>query len=201
MQIVSGNNLYHQWFCDDLIISNFRPVTAESLNNLDFNTAELIQVNWFYNIIKIQNSFYLIGFINSGEKIRKIKLPENCDCPDTIVVGNDYILLIVNKKSHKIWVYNLEDWSEYKCVSLTVEGALEKSSEKKKKLENLITNVSLFNDSLLYLTETGNIYCGLLPSYIDTTHCMGKVIDIQCGYEHFMLLTDAGYVYTWGNGR
>ncbi|KAJ0181444.1 hypothetical protein K1T71_003529 [Dendrolimus kikuchii] len=200
MQIVAGNNLNHQWFYDDLIISEFRVITAESLCNLHYSSAELLQINWFYNIVKIQSCFYLIGFVNSEETVRKIKLPDNCDSSNVIVLGNDYKLIVVDKSLCKIWVYNLEDETECKCISLKIE-APEECSVKKKKLEDHICKVSLLNDSILYLTEAGSVYCGLLPCYVDTTHCVGKVIDVQCGYEHFILLTDTGLIYTWGNGR
>ena len=67
----------------------------------------------------------------------------------------------------------------------------------------------------LFLTDTGNVYsCGYnsagqlgignniiknTPTVISNTYFSGKVINIYCGYEHSLFLTDTGNLYGCGS--
>ncbi|CAK1548743.1 unnamed protein product [Leptosia nina] len=68
-------------------------------------------------------------------------------------------------------------------------------------MKSSIEKVIMTNDSCIYLTTAGDIFSGALPMHLDTSACLGKVVDVALGYEHKILLTDEGVVYTWGNGR
>lgn len=206
MYRVTGTNLFGQWLEEDHIISEFRQIRGHRNEyNFDINHAKLVQINWSYNIFQSGSDFYVTGDWNGKEnQIRKVDLPAECITADAesnlTMVGNDYSLLLVDKNANTIWSIDLEKEDSVKKINLTVEAPLENSSKRARR-ESQILKVVTTNNSCLSLTTDGRVYSGVLPSLLDTSHCMGKVIDIRCGYEHFMLLTDAGRVYTWGNAR
>lgn len=205
MYRASGANLFGQWLEDDRIISDFRLITGCSNSIINLNSATLVYLSWSYNIFRHDKAFYLTGNCYGKEnQVVKVDLPEECDTAEfdtnLTMVGNDYNLVIVDKESNTMWVMDLQKEKDTKKVILTIESSLE-NSIKRVRQESHILKVALTNNSCLCLTTDGRVYIGLLPSLLDTSHCVGKACDIRCGYEHFMLLTDAGNVYTWGNGR
>ncbi|XP_049887835.1 RCC1 domain-containing protein 1-like [Pectinophora gossypiella] len=208
MYLVAGSNLFGQWFCNDPIVSGFQDVNISEKITQKHDLAEvkISHLGWSYNILQTGNDFYLSGCWQGKEnQLVKIDLPEDCKVlldSSLTIVGNDYNLILVDKKKFSVWVINLEDENSVKKLSINVDTPLKRTSDsKRKRLEDHIIKVVATNNSCLYLTAEGSVYSGLLPSHLDTSHCEGKVCDIDCGYEHFILLTDAGKVYTWGNGR
>lgn len=200
---VAGSNLHGQWLCEDLIINEFRVFTAPKYEiGLGLSRCNLLQINWSYNVYQIDGTFYLSGYWDGKERqLIKIPLPTECiDSNEFKVVGNDYKIVLVGKSSNSLWVIDMKSKNEINKIIFNVEEPFEDTA-KKQKIDNSIIKAVILNDSCLYLTSHGNVYCGLLPSYVDTRQCKGKICDIQCGYEHFIILTDEGRVYTWGNGR
>ncbi|CAH2990349.1 unnamed protein product [Chilo suppressalis] len=207
MYRITGTNLFGQWLEDDHIISDFRSITrnCNNYNNFDIETAKLLQICWSYNIFQLGKDFFLTGHWNCKEnKVVKVELPKEyytsaCESNLTMV-GNDYNIILVDKKYNFLWIMDLQKKIGSRKINLTTEAPLENSS-KRMRSESNISKVALTNNSCLCLTSDGSVYNGLLPSLLDTSHCIGKVCDIRSGYEHFILLTDLGHVYTWGNGR
>lgn len=208
MYLVAGANLLGQWFSDNSLFTSFQPLAECNTNNLKFDLAEakLIDTTWSYNIFQIEDRFYVSGsWRGEDNSFLRVKLPEECERilePNTLMmVGNDYSLILVNVKTHIAWVIDLET-DEVKKLNIGIESpvATEHRSKKIKK-DNRIVKVVTKNNACLYLTSEGVVYTGILPTYLDTRQCIGKVCDVQVGYEHFMLLTDLGRIYTWGNGR
>lgn len=206
MYKVAGTNLFGQWLEEDRIISEFRQLGGNKNNyNFDINRSKLADINWSYNIFQCGSDFYVTGDWNGKENhLSKVDLPEECSSANAesnlAMVGNDYSLMLVDKKSNTMWSIDLQKENTVKKINLNVEAPLENSSKRARR-ESQILKVVTTNNSCLCLTVDGRVYSGVLPSLLDTSHCIGKVIDVRCGYEHFMLLTDAGRVYTWGNGR
>ncbi|XP_028033865.1 RCC1 and BTB domain-containing protein 2-like [Bombyx mandarina] len=195
---VAGSNLFNQWFDDLDFFSEFRKMSKAEDPNFDFRLANLIQINWSYNIFQLRKNLYLLGAFDGRKIAKKIDIPEECR-KSPLVAGNDYNLVIGHNNSSALWILNLED-NSIKNVYLDRELPLE-VSPKRNKTDNEIQKLAVNNFSCLYLTKGKNVYSGILPSYIDTSHCNGHIIDVVCGYEHYMLLTSTGYVYTWGDGR
>ncbi|CAG9782697.1 unnamed protein product [Diatraea saccharalis] len=206
MYRISGTNLFEQWLEEDHIISDFR-IISRTLENVNFDVqcAKLLQVNWSYNIFQIKYDFFLTGhWSGKGSKVLKVELPpeyNTCVSESNVtMVGNDYNIIFVDKKNNILWVMDLQNKNALKKINLNTELPLENSSKRLRR-DSQILKVVLTNNSCLCLTTDGKVYNGLLPSLLDTSHCIGKVCDVRSGYEHFILLTDAGRVYTWGNGR
>lgn len=203
MYYVTGSNLFGQWIAKENIIDGFRAVSETDEIDCLFceKNARLVYISWSYNIIQCNNEFYAIGAWNGLEnQCEKIALPEECMNSDLSLVGNDYRLVVVNRNTNTLWLINLEHENDVKKIKFDTEVPIEKEPKKLKKVDSIL-KVAACNDSFLFLTTEGVVYSGLLPSYVDTSHCIGRVVDVQCGYEHCILLTDAGEVYTWGNGR
>lgn len=195
--------MFGQWMTKENVIDGFRVVLEKHENDSMFceKNARLVYISWSYNIVQCENEFYAIGAWNGLEnQCQKIALPEECLRSNIFIVGNDYQLVVVNKSTNTLWSVNLEQQNDVKKIKLDTEVPIEKEPKKQKK-EGSILKVAACNDMFLFLTTEGRVYSGLLPSYVDTSHCRGTVIDVQCGYEHCILLTDVGEVYTWGNGR
>lgn len=201
---ITGSNLFGQWLCEDAVINKFRIFNAPKHDDsgISLNGASLVQINWSYNIFEIAGSFYITGAWG-GKEQQLIKLSLPAECTDLKVelnaVGNDYKLLLIGKNTDSIWAMDREK-RETKRIRFCAETPLEEIVKKQKIETNIIKSVFM-NDCCLHLTSDGNVYSGILPSYVDTRNCSGQVIDIRCGYEHFVLLTEEGRVYTWGNGR
>lgn len=198
MYYVAGSNLFGQWLGDKTIINNFCHISGDKINP----DAELVCVGWSYNIFKSGNKIFILGMWNGKDKqCEEIILPNEettIFSKDLVIGGNDYHITFLNKVSSSIHVLDLES-SEWKKTTLNAELPTETMSKKAK--HDNIFKLAVFNDTILYLNDKGNVYSGLLPSYIDTSHCEGKIVDVQCGYEHNLLLTNMGLVYSWGNGR
>lgn len=197
MYHVTGSNLFGQWMAKENIIDGFLDVSGKIY---DIN-SRIVHICWSYNIVQSNNEFYAIGAWNGLEnQCQQLILPDECKHSCLAIVGNDYRLVVVNKSTNTIWSISLEQQDDVKRIKLDTEVPFEKEPKKQKK-EDKILKVAACNDAFVFLTTDGVVYQGLLPSYVDTSHCTGKVVDVQCGYEHCILLTDTGDVYTWGNGR
>lgn len=200
---VTGSNLFGQWPHDNLIINKFHTITENNLlPGISAKMPNMLQINWSYNLIQIDKDFYLSGSWN-GENNKFIKIPLPSDNSflnnDITMVGNDKNYIIIGNNINTLWVGDFKFENGMKKININIEAPV--SSAKKLKKDIKITKAVLFNESCLYLTSLNILYNGILPSNVDVEHCKGKICDIQCGYEHFMLLTDIGAVYTWGNGR
>lgn len=207
MYIVTGANLFGQWFSwseDVSVFEKFEPISLDRDNNFDLKRAKFITSCWAYNIFEIDDTFFIVGAWNGKDNqlIRAPKLDEqkyNSKHSNLLIAGNDYILVFVEKITRSVWFYDLES-ADYKKVNF-IEEPIEENAVKKLRATDDIIKVAVTNNTFIYLSSEGNVYTGQLPSYLDTTHCVGKVCDVECGYEHYMLITDEGRVYTWGNGR
>lgn len=207
MYLVTGANLFGQWFpCsqDINIFEKFEALSIDIDDNIDLTRAKLVSCSWAYNIFEIDDTFYVAGAWH-GKDNQLVKAPifkePKHDSKDTniLIAGNDYMLVYVEKIERIVWFYNLE-FEEFKKVYF-VEEPLEEDTAKKLKATDDIIKVSVKNNNFIYLSSEGNVYIGQMPTYVDTRHCIGKVCDVECGYEHYMILTNEGRVYTWGNGR
>ncbi|KAJ8735078.1 hypothetical protein PYW08_014328 [Mythimna loreyi] len=201
---ITGSNVFGQWLCDDTVISEYRRFTATK-HDLGINLfhANLLQISWSYNIFEADSVFYITGAWDGKEyQLVRIPIPEECSDSNAElkVIGNDYKILLIGKNVNKLWVIDLKT-SKIKKIQFCIEEPHNHDIVKKQKKEISIIKAEINNESCIYLTSNGIVYCGLLPSYVDTSHCKGKVIDAKCGYEHFIILTEDGKVYTWGNGR
>nr|XP_026484515.1 RCC1 domain-containing protein 1 [Vanessa tameamea] len=207
MYIVTGANLFGQWFSWTKNISfydKFEIIHPEIESKFDFKKAKLITSCWSYNIFDIDNIFYIAGSWHGRDnQIVKIPVPEekkqSCKASGLLITGNDYMIILVEAVTRSIWFFDFET-EDFKKVKFNEEPILE-NAVKKSRLTDDVIKVAATNNTFIYLTSEGNVYTGQLPSYVDTHTCVGKACDIECGYEHYMLLTTEGRVYTWGNGR
>ncbi|XP_068617304.1 RCC1 domain-containing protein 1 isoform X2 [Battus philenor] len=133
--LVSGNNLFGQWFPQKRIIDKFE-ATSQYTNNNKTNDilqyATLVKICWSYNIFQRQQKIFTTGYCDD-EKFTQYVF-DNCqtDPADLLATG-------------------------------------------------------------------GDLFTEIPPNCVDTSHCKGKICDVVCGYGHYMLLTNAGFVYTWGS--
>lgn len=205
---VAGANVFGQWFAEENLFPSFHKVSISGANlKLNFSRIRLVDVNWAYNIFQIDNDYYVSGSWRGQEnQLIKAEFPEECkNVNETgiVVAGNDYELIFVSKKMRILWVMELEK-EEIKKFNFTSDIPPEPEPEnvvKKLRKEDVIVKTVTNNNTYLFLSSEGNVYSGVPPVQLDTRHCEGKVSDIQSGYEHCVLLTDQGRVYTWGNGR
>lgn len=205
MILVAGANVFGQWLMEPPKFPKFQVLSTGTKNDIkcDLKQAKLVHMNWSYNIFQKDKAFYLTGsWLGEENQIIKIDLPrETLNSEQSLqLLGNDYSLIIVNTITHAMWFIDLETPKKVKKVNIAIEKPLQDKTKRLKKDERII-KVEATNKTYLCLTADGNVYSGFLPSHVDTSHCEGKVCDVQCGYEHFILLTDIGRVYTWGNGR
>lgn len=204
---VAGANVFGQWFTEEHIFPNFLKVCLNKANvRLNFNKIKLVDANWAYNIFKMDSDHYICGSWRGQEnQLVKAEFPEECkngNQADIMVAGNDYELIFVSKSMQILWIMDLEgqDIKKHK-FSTDISPEPDPENVKKMRKEDVIVKIYTNNNTYLFLSSEGNVYSGAPPVQLDTRHCVGKVVDIQSGYEHCVLLTDQGKVYTWGNGR
>ncbi|XP_023934340.2 RCC1 domain-containing protein 1 [Bicyclus anynana] len=204
MYYVTGTNLYGQWIKDannKSLFESFQPLEKENEKDIDLTRAKLVTSCWSYNIFQIDDTFILVGAWK-GVDNQVIKVPNQSKTSkqsNFLIAGNDYMLILAEKVTRTIWFYDFKT-EQFKRVNITEQPILENEVKKLRTSDDIIKVVAT-NNVYIYLTSEGNVYTGSVPSYLDTRHCFGKVIDVECGYEHYLLLTDKGRVYTWGNGR
>ncbi|XP_038213834.1 RCC1 domain-containing protein 1 [Zerene cesonia] len=187
MYKVAGSNLFGQWLHKDCVFDHFRLIIN---NNIDSNSS-LACISWSYNLFQIKKDIYISGaFRGKEEQFVKLNLPEQLQDGHILITGNDYHLVIVNSVSNIMYILDLGT-DQYKEVKFV---------ESVNKDEISVVKVVATNTSCIYLTSAGDIYSGMLPILFDT--CLdGKVLDVVLGYEHYVLLTESGKIFTWGNGR
>lgn len=204
MYFVTGTNLYGQWCMNSNNKTLFNEFLLLDNNNdlkFDINRAKLLTSCWSYNIFLLNDTFYCVGAWK-GNDSQLVKVPGlwmASKRSNYLITGNDYMLIVAEKTFGTLWFYDFK-MEEFKRVKITELPILD-NEVKKPRGRNDIIKVAATNDMYIYLTSQGIVYTGVMPSYLDTRHCYGKVIDVECGHEHYMLLTDNGRVYTWGNGR
>lgn len=200
---ITGSNVFGQWLCDQTVFNEFRKFTANKHDlGIGLRKVNLVQINWSYNIFEADRVFYITGAWG-GKEQQFVKIPISEECSDSnvelSVIGNDYKILLIGKNVNKLWVVNLKN-NEIRKLQIFIEEPHDYIM-KKPKIDKSIIKAKICNESCIFLTSNGDVYIGILPSFVDTRHCKGKVIDVKCGYEHFIILTEEGRVYTWGNGR
>ncbi|XP_061720910.1 RCC1 domain-containing protein 1 [Cydia pomonella] len=200
MYMVSGANLHGQWFDAIPVLDAFQHVSIKDRDDdIDRTEFKLIHICWSYNLFQDKNKVYLAGSFNgNNKKLIMLTLPIKVVNNKFLFCGNDYSLFLFEKELHIMWVINLEDTDNVTKINMKTEIP---STIKRLKEDDAIVKVCSSNFNLISLTAGGTVYTGLLPGPIDVFNCIGKVCDVQCGYEHYLLLTDKGRVYSWGNGR
>ncbi|XP_048005793.1 RCC1 domain-containing protein 1-like [Leguminivora glycinivorella] len=204
MYIVCGSNLHGQWFHTNPVLNEFQQVSVKDCEysnyDIDINEIKFIHIGWSYNLLQHKNTFYLIGSFNGKNKeLVKLPLPTKVIPNNKLLLsGNEYNLFLFEIQSHTMWVVNLENIENVKIINMKTEIP---STIKRYKEDDPIVKVCTSNYNFICLTAEGAVYSGILPGPLDVSHCFGKVCDVQCGYEHYLLLTDKGRVYSWGNGR
>ncbi|XP_063634643.1 RCC1 domain-containing protein 1 [Cydia splendana] len=200
MYVVSGANLHGQWFVAIPVLDAFQHVSLKNHDDdIDKGELKLIHICWSYNLFQDKNKFYLSGSFNGkNKKLIKLPLPTKVVCNKLLLCGNDYSLFLFETELHTMWVISLEDTENVKKINMKTEIP---STVKRLKEDDAIVKVCTSNFNLICLTAKGTVYSGLLPGPLDVSNCLGKICDVQCGYEHYLLLTDKGKVYSWGNGR
>lgn len=202
MLIVSGFNLFGQWLSVENIFINFSPLT---FTNISIEKLKVAQITWSYNIIQENNDFYLTGCLN-GENSKNVKviLPreyKRLEDKQYSLIGNERCIILFDKSEKAVWKLSLADVESWKWQKLPtfINTEYKKNQFKKEKIDHFI--VKIIPKSMIYvcLTSFGDIY--EIPHRIDTQNCIGTIVDIDCGYEHTIAVTDKGSVYTWGNGR
>ncbi|CAK1588546.1 unnamed protein product [Parnassius mnemosyne] len=203
--LVSGCNLFGQWFAKEPIIETFKNITNTYCDlSIDFNVkyAKLVCMCWSYNIFQWKDDFFVTGAWAGKENvITKIDIIKEygLSASELTVVGNDYNIVLLDIKKLKIWILCLKEKLQVTFLDLICEYPI--TQQIKQQSDIGIVKAVATNTSFLYLTNMGSVLFGMKPSYLDTSHCIGKVCDIACGYNHYMLLTDAGHLYSWGCGQ
>lgn len=206
MYVFTGNNLFGQWStCSNTVIdkfcslSNVEPKQHDS--NFSLKDATLISIGWSHNIFYMDSNFFITGdYKYLDQYLDFINLPKDCiNASNVIIVSNEHHLVVINKNTCTFWTIDLENKKE-KSFNLITEIPHYNNLKKLKSEERVLKCVAA-NNSLLFLTSSRFVYSGVIPNLVDTSRCVGEPIDVQCGNEHFMLLTASGRVYSWGNGR
>lgn len=201
MYNVSGSNIHGQWLdrTTNHALHGFPTLKTTNVPNID--EAQITSITWAYNIFLVKNDFNLAGSWAGAERqVTKVSLPEKYPqaTKDLTLVGNDRTLFLCNVKTYDLWTLDLPEtedgagnwnWSHKKLDLL-------EHSERDVYIKKILVSHS---DTPHILTSNGIVY--EYPVKIDTSHCIGKVCDLDYGMEHSILLTDAGKVYTWGNGK
>ncbi|KPJ09177.1 RCC1 domain-containing protein 1 [Papilio machaon] len=193
----SGNNLFGQWFLNEPILEKFQLVSKN--HGLDF---KLMHMSWSHNVFQSKNAIYVSGAWDNNENVVKrldLFFGVELKATDLLAAGNDDFFYVVDVKRLTIWIMHHEFDKTFTFYPLDLKFTLGKMEKENNDIE--IVKMIVSNKSVYFLTNKGCIFTGIPPIYLDTRHCLGRVCDVACGYEHCILLTDFGHVYTWGSGK
>lgn len=220
--IISGSNLFGQWFSNEEIFKKFTaiklPKTVEDNQHM---TPILVHISWSYNIFTVNKRFFIAGAFASEDNVfQPMRLPaelEGANSDVLSVIGNDDFVLILDKRNNTFWKLNLERtmvWEWEKLPNIhnvqeveTLETRREEDAEGKsdvgpvkrvKRIDPIIKAVTKDNNYIC-LTESGVVYD--VNSKIDTSMEKERICDVDCGFEHMVALTTGGKIYTWGANR
>ncbi|XP_073969135.1 RCC1 domain-containing protein 1-like [Rhodnius prolixus] len=146
-----------------------------------------VDMTWSNILISKGKCAVLSGFLN-GKPNQSIILetPDKQEIIQGRCIRNKNCLLLTSQG--KYWQYNLEnlEWKELNNLYLPID----------KNLSEKLVKIAIGEVINAVLSDAGSVwYMGnkLSPSEI-------KVLDIDCGKEHGILLSDTGNIYTWGGG-
>lgn len=160
-----------------------------------------VHIGWAHNLILLNSKVFIKGFHLEATDCQELINPNNE--PITKFVSNDEFVLLYNNQNTIVWKYYLDNEVEQKWKRLPdfIKVDCRVSSvvtEHINDQDECILKIVSSDRMNIALTTTGRLFN--IPYEIDN-QCSGKIIDIECGYEHGILLTDLGNVYTWGGGR
>lgn len=197
-----GFNAFNQWESGNNSDHNFKEFQFDNFKvDNDIKTFD-IHIGWAHNLILLNSKVFINGFhLDSINVCQELINPDNE--PITNFTSNDEFILFYNNKNTLVWKYYLDSDVEqkWKCLPDFVKVDRRISSDNTNnsyKEEECILKIVSSDRMNIALTTTGRIFN--IPYEIDSL-CIGKIIDIECGYEHGILLTNLGNVYTWGGGR
>ncbi|XP_011496917.1 PREDICTED: X-linked retinitis pigmentosa GTPase regulator [Ceratosolen solmsi marchali] len=158
--------------------------------SLSYDDITDIEIGWDYILIWKNNDLYISGKIvtNESNKLnRLLKIPEHTNLKfKQAIAGSENVTILTNDNC--IWMYNIynETW---KKVKIFISSVSEVEKEYVIKIAQGRCTVAL--------TNLGRILN--IPISVNNPEVV-KFIDVACGYDHVILLTEKGDVYTTGMG-
>lgn len=176
----AGFNVSPKITCSDndrAIIDNFSEVKIKNLSS--------ITLGWNYLLIWKEDSVFISEkYINNCEE-KQLSIPTSPLTKfSSAVAGKSSITLI--STDNKIWQYKLysEKWN--KVANFTAK-------------DELVLKIDGTNQNICALTNYGRIYN--VPTLLEMpTGNESKCSDMACGFEHTLVLTNNGEVYSFGGG-
>lgn len=204
--LFSGFNGFGQWPVEQDMIKDFTSVNVKKY----FESQDKIEkfdwsIEWAYNVFILNSKIIIKGFSENLEGKSEILSHPNGGT-FTNVSCNDKFLLLFNNQDKNVWKYFLDPEVDQKWKQLpnflnserelTGHGGNGDNTDlNDETILKIVCGVMI----IICLTSKGRVFN--IPSEISTENIVGKVIDVCCGYEHAVLLTDQGSVYTLGGGR
>ncbi|XP_055853087.1 RCC1 and BTB domain-containing protein 2 [Episyrphus balteatus] len=172
------------------------------LTNFNFesiNDEYLITPAWSFNVVASGKQILITGFFDSNQGCRQNKI----ELPDKIVdVDSTDSYCLIRLVSGKLFKFNRKD------LRLEEIKLNQRTSVKRKTFEEsfastisktlIAEHIACGSNFAIVITSDNCVYN--IPTRIFQFSESEKIIDLECGFEHAVILNSHGEVYTWGNG-
>uniref|UniRef100_A0A1A9ZSV5 RCC1 domain-containing protein 1 n=1 Tax=Glossina pallidipes TaxID=7398 RepID=A0A1A9ZSV5_GLOPL len=198
--IVSGFNGFGQ-FGGRRKLEKFEDTLAESVHADDASAGTLFACSWNCTAFAYGNNLCLKGFFaGKTNNFRKLTTKEAIK---SLAINDRFCLVLLS--NGKLYKLKLSTDSELEELTFTPDNHVvpqkrgifgECKSASSSSLE--IEFVACGNNITVAVSNKNAVFNGTTQAYEFPRHMHTK--ELQCGFEHAVLLNTNGDIYTWGNG-
>uniref|UniRef100_A0A1A9W5P2 RCC1 domain-containing protein 1 n=1 Tax=Glossina brevipalpis TaxID=37001 RepID=A0A1A9W5P2_9MUSC len=196
--LVSGFNGFGQ-FRGGRKLQKFEDTIVESADNVSRDI--LLSCSWSCTAFAYDNNLYLKGFFaEKTNNCRKLTTTENIK---SLALNDRFCLVLLN--NGKLYKLNLSIDSVLEELKFTLDNQIapQKRSifgecKSKSSFSLEIAFVACGNNITVAISNNNVVFNGITQAYEFPQHMHTK--ELQCGFEHAVLLNTNGDIFTWGNG-
>ncbi|XP_011192309.2 RCC1 domain-containing protein 1 [Zeugodacus cucurbitae] len=203
MLAFSGFNGFGQFGVDSQRSGNaFTDITLEKSLTGEQSVLH-VAISWSYTAFAIGNQLILCGFLSSTPY--STLCLQISECIVQLAACDRFCLVLCkNGKLYKVRAENEAQLQEVKLEAevqalpqkRTIFGEMKKASTQAEHAH--ITHIACGANINVAISEANAVYS--VPSKIHQFSKHFRVKQLQCGFEHAVLLSANGDVYSWGNG-
>lgn len=203
MLVFSGFNGFGQFGVDRQRSGNaFTDMSLEKLMTVEQNILH-VAISWSYTAYAAGNELILRGFLSSTPN--STLCLQISECIAQLAACDRFCMVLC--KNGKLYKLRAESDAQLQEVKLeaevqalpqkrTIFGEVKPTSAQAESFH--ITHIACGSNINVAISETNTVYS--VPSKIHQFPKHFRVKQLQCGFEHALLLSANGDVYSWGNG-
>ncbi|XP_015585366.1 RCC1 domain-containing protein 1 isoform X2 [Cephus cinctus] len=165
---------------------------TEKFTKITFQGITGLEIGWNYFLLWRDTNLYITEMASGDDSSTKkelqlLEIPEDSSWCKRAVAGKEYVVILSSRND--VWRYNIYErlWRKVQNFIPTNED-----SEPEYTIE-----ISHGGSTVVALTNLGRIFN--IPMLANVPKRV-KFVDVACGFDHTILLTDNGEIYSMGMG-